>query len=79
MLYQSLKSNRKKKKDEKTIEKYELPVEDSQESDNEDKSNLSYDENDIKEAYENILENENQINNITVVKISKKYTSKQNA
>ena len=66
------------KKDEKIIEKYELPVEDSEESDDEDKSNITYDENEIKEAYENIMENENQ-NNIMEIKLSKKSESKKNA
>ena len=73
------KLKEQEKKDEKIIEKYQQPVEDSEESDDEDKSNISYDENEIKEAYENIMENENQSNNITVAKMSKKNISKQNA
>ena len=51
------------KKDEKTIKKYEQPVEESEDSDD-DKSNATYDENDIKEAYENVMENENRNENI---------------
>ena len=45
-------------RDEKTIKEYGQPVEDSEESDDEEKSNITYDENEIKEAYENIMENE---------------------
>ena len=52
------------KTDEKTIKKYEILVEDSEESDEEDKSNVSsYDEDEIKEAYENAIENENNNTN----------------
>ena len=46
------------KNDEKTIKKYEQPVEESEDSDG-DKSNVTYDENDFKEAYEDVMENEN--------------------
>ena len=46
------------KKDEKTIKEYGQPVEDSEESDDEEKSNITYDENEIKEAYENVMQNE---------------------
>ena len=67
------------KKDEKIIEKYEQPVEDSEESDDEEKSNITYDENEIKEAYENIMENENENQNIMEIKLSKKSNSKKNA
>lgn len=58
-------------KDEKTIKEYGQPVEDSEESDDEEKSNITYDENEIKEAYENIMENENNCNNTMEVKFSK--------
>ena len=44
------------KKDEKTIKKYEQPVEESEESDDEDKSYITYDEEDFKEAYETVME-----------------------
>ena len=67
------------KKDEKIIEKYGQPVEDSEESDDEEKSNITYDENEIKEAYENIMENENENQNIMEIKLSKKSNSKKNA
>ena len=65
--------------DEKTIEKYEHPIEDSEESDNEEKSNITYDENDIKEAYDEVMENENRSNNIIPIKISKKVNDNNNA
>ena len=52
------------KKDDKTIKKYEQPVEESEDSDDEDKSNATYDENDFKEAYENVMDNENHNENI---------------
>ena len=45
-------------RDEKTIKEYGQPVEDSEESDDEEKSNITCGENEIKEAYENIMENE---------------------
>jgi len=70
------KLKEQEKKDEKTIEKYEQPVEDSEESDDEDKSNATYDENEIKEAYENIIENENRSKN-TKANLSKKSNTKQ--
>ena len=44
------------KKDEKTIKKFEQPVEESEESDDEDKSNVTYDEDDFKEAYQCVME-----------------------
>ena len=50
------------KKDEKTIKKYEQPVEESAEEDNKDKSNLTFDENDFKEAYDIVMENEKKWN-----------------
>ena len=66
------KLKEQEKKDERTIKEYELPVEDSEESDDEDKSNITYDENEIKEAYENVMENENLSQNIVETKMSKK-------
>ena len=42
--------------DEITIKKYEQPIEESEESDDEDKSNLTYDEEDFQEAYNNVME-----------------------
>ena len=51
--------------DEKTIKKYEKLEEESENSDDdEDKSNLTYDENDIKEAYQDVLEQEIELNEI---------------
>lgn len=44
------------KKDEKIIKKYEQLVEESEESDDEDKSNLTFDEEDFKEAYQNVMD-----------------------
>ena len=44
------------KKDERTIKKFEQPIEESEESDDEDKSNLTYDEDDFKEAYQYVME-----------------------
>ena len=58
-------------KDEKTMEKFEKPVEESEESDFDDKSNITYDENEIKEAYENIMSNENVKENIENVEEDK--------
>ena len=52
------------KNDEITIKKYEKLEEESEESDNEDKSNITFDENDIKEAYDCVMENENNNMNI---------------
>ena len=52
------------KNDEITIKKYEKLEEESEDSDNEDKSNITFDENDIKEAYDCVMENEN--NNINL-------------
>ena len=45
------------KNDEITIKKYEKLEEESEDSDNEDKSNITFDENDIKEAYDCFIEN----------------------
>ena len=59
-------------KDEKTIKEYGQPVEDSEESDDEEKSNITYDENEIKEAYENIMENEKRSKGIIETKMFKK-------
>ena len=51
--------------DEKTIKKYEKLEEESENSDDdEDKSNLTYDDNDIKEAYQDVLEQEIELNEI---------------
>ena len=44
------------KDDERTMKKYEQPIEESEESDDEDKSNLTYDEDDFKEAYQYVME-----------------------
>ena len=52
------------KNDEITIKKYEKLEEESEDSDNEDKSNITFDENDIKEAYDCVMENENNNMNI---------------
>ena len=51
------------KNDEITIKKYEKLEEESEDSDNEDKSNITFDENDIKEAYDCVMENENNNKN----------------
>ena len=63
-------------KDEKTIRKYEKLEEESEDSDEEgDNSNVTYDEDEIKEAYDFVMENENRNENITTVpkdKVSKK-------
>ena len=67
------------KRDEKTIKEYGQPFEDSEESDDEEKSNITYDENDIKEAYDEVMENENRSNNIIPIKISKKVNDNNNA
>ena len=53
------------KNDEITIKKYEKLEEESEDSDDEDKSNITFDENDIKEAYDCVMENEN--NNINIM------------
>ena len=50
------------KKDEITIKKYEKLEEESEDED--DKSNLTFDDNDIKEAYDFVMENENNNDNI---------------
>ena len=60
------------KKDEKTIEKYGQPVEESEESDDDDKSNITYDENEIKEAYDNIMDNEKKSKDTIEIKLIKK-------
>ena len=54
------------------MEKYEQPMEDSEESDDEEKSNITYDENDIKEAYDDVMENEKRSKDVIAIKISKK-------
>ena len=53
------KLREQEKKDEKTIKKYEQPVEESEDEDDEDKSNITFDEEDIKEAYEDVMQIEN--------------------
>ena len=53
------KLKEQEKIDEKIIKKFEQPIEESEESDEEDKSNLTYDEADFKEAYDNVMEVEN--------------------
>ena len=50
--------------DEKTIRKYEKLEEESEDSDDEEKSDVTYDEDDIKEAYQFVMENENRNENI---------------
>ena len=50
------KLREQEKNDERTIKKYEQPIEESEESDDEDKSNLTYDEEDFQEAYNNVME-----------------------
>ena len=52
------------KKDEITIKKYDNLEEESEDSDDENKSNITFDEKDIKEAYDCIMENENHNENI---------------
>ena len=63
-------------KDEKTIRKYEKLEEESEDSDEEgDNSNVTYDEDEIKEAYDFVMENEKKNVNSTTVpkdKVSKK-------
>lgn len=59
-----LKLKEQEKDDEKIIKKYEQPVEESEDSDDEDKSNITYDENDIKEAYESVLEQQIELGEI---------------
>ena len=70
------KLKEQEKKDEKTIKKYEQPVEESEEEDDEDKSNLTFDENDFKEAYDIVMENENKSKYTMEVKLTK--LNKQN-
>ena len=60
------------KRDEKIIKEYGQPVENSEESDDEEKSNITYDENEIKETYENIMQNEKRSKGIIEIKIFKK-------
>ena len=64
------KLKEQEKKDEKTIENFGLPVEESEESDD-DKSNITYDENEIKEAYENIMDNEKKSKGTMEIKLKK--------
>ena len=56
------KLRQQEKKDEITMKKYEELVEESEDSD--DKSNITFDENEIKEAYDFVMENENHNENI---------------
>ena len=63
--------------DEKIIKKYEQPIEDSEESDDEDKSNITYDEDEIKEAYENVMENEGLRKEVSDKKLGSKVDSKK--
>ena len=50
--------------DEKTLRKYEKLEEESEESDDDEKSDVIYGEDEIKEAYEFVMENENRNENI---------------
>ena len=50
--------------DEKTILKYEKLEEESEDSDDGEKSEVTYDDDEIKEAYEFVMENENRNENI---------------
>ena len=50
--------------DEKTLRKYEKLEEESEESDDDEKSDVTYGEDEIKEAYEFVMENENRNENI---------------
>ena len=68
-------------KDEKTIRKYEKLEEESENSDDEDNSNVTYGEDEIKEAYDFVMENENRNENITTIpkeKVSKKQSDPAN-
>ena len=56
------KLREQEKRDEKTIKKYEQPVEESEEEDEDDKSNITFDDEDIKEAYNDVMEIENSEN-----------------
>ena len=49
--------------DEITMKKFEKLEEESEDSDD-DKSNVTFDDNDIKEAYDCVMENENKNDNI---------------
>ena len=63
-------------KDEKTIRKYEKLEEESEDSDEEgDNSNVTYDEDEIKEAYDFVMENENK--NIDIATVTKDKVSKK--
>ena len=66
------KLKEQEKRDEKTMEKYEQPLEDSEESDDEEKSDVTYDENDIKEAYDDVMETINRSKDVIAIKVSKK-------
>ena len=56
------KLKEQERNDEITMKKYEKLEEESEDSD--DKSNITFDENDIKEAYDIVMANENQNENI---------------
>ena len=56
--------------DEITMKKYEKLEEESEDSDD-DKSNVTFDDNDIKEAYDCVMENENKNDNIMQNNINK--------
>jgi hypothetical protein len=58
------KLREQEKKDEKIIKEYEQLVEESEDDGDEDKSNITFDEEDFKEAYDNAMEIENEKNNI---------------
>ena len=50
-------------KDEKTLRKYEKLEEESEDSDEEEKSNVTLDEDEVKEAYDFVMENEKRNQN----------------
>ena len=58
------------KNDEITMKKFEKLEEESEDSDD-DKSNVTFDDNDIKEAYDCVMENENKNDNIMGNNINK--------
>ena len=63
------KLREQEKKDEKTIKEYEELVEESEDED--DKSNITFDEEDIKEAYNDVMELENKGRYIQQIKLTK--------
>ena len=58
------KLKEQEKVDKITIEKFEQPVEESEDSDYEDYNNMTYDEDDIKEAYEIVMEQQIELGEI---------------